>query len=107
MDTDEIRRLYEAEKDSFFDMDSFPMNGQFRPRNAAALRFLEVREEIIADAVTSLVRYFKDKGMTVGLDLFAPLISRFVGQNYALITKNADFIKPMLYRRTEAPAGIR
>ena len=106
VDIDEIRRLYEAEKDSFFDMDSFPMNGQFRPQNAAALRFLEVREEIIADAVTSLVRYFRDKGMTVGLDLFAPLISRFVGQNYALITKNADFIKPMLYRRTEEPAGI-
>ena len=33
-------------------------------------------------------------------------ISRFVGQNYSLITKDADFIKPMLYRRTEAPAGI-
>ena len=40
------------------------------------------------------------------MDLFAPLIGRFVGQNYELITSNADFIKPMLYRRTEAPAGI-
>ena len=44
--------------------------------------------------------------MIVGLDLFAPVVSRFVGQNYPMITKYADFIKPMLYRRTDAPAGI-
>ena len=44
--------------------------------------------------------------MIVGLDLFAPVVSRFVGQNYPLITGHADFIKPMLYRRTDAPAGI-
>ena len=48
----------------------------------------------------------KEKDMIVGLDLFAPVMSRFVGQNYALITQWADFIKPMLYRKTEAPAGI-
>jgi hypothetical protein len=71
-----------------------------------AQRFFEAKEEIIAAAVSELCGYFKDKGLIVGLDLFAPLVSRFVGQNYALITKDADFIKPMLYRRTEAPAGI-
>ena len=44
--------------------------------------------------------------MQTGLDLYAPLLSRFTGQNYELISKEADFIKPMLYRKTEAPAGI-
>ena len=106
MDIDEVGRLYALKKDSFFDMDSFPPDGEFRLKDAAAQRFFEAKEKIIADAVTEICRYFKGKGLTVGLDLFAPVVSRFVGQNYPLITKDADFIKPMLYRRTEAPAGI-
>ena len=106
VDIDEVGRLYALKKDSFFDMDSFPPDGEFRLKDAAAQCFFEAKEEIIADAVTEICRYFKEKGLTVGLDLFAPVVSRFVGQNYPLITKDADFIKPMLYRRTEAPAGI-
>ena len=106
VDLDEVGRLYALKKDSFFDMDFFPPDGEFRLKDAAAQRFFEAKEEIIADAVTEICRYFKGKGLTVGLDLFAPVVSRFVGQNYPLITKDADFIKPMLYRRTEAPAGI-
>ena len=101
-----VRKLYEEKGDAFFDTDSFPMNGEFRLKETLARRFFKAKEAIIADAVDEIIRYFKDKGMTVGLDLFAPAVSRFVGQNYALLTKNADFIKPMLYRRTEAPAGI-
>ncbi len=106
VDTGEISKLYEAEGDSFFDMASFPMNGRFLLKNALAQRFFDAKEEILAEAVTEISGYFKDKGMIVGLDLFAPVVSRFVGQNYSLITKHADFIKPMLYRKTEAPAGI-
>ena len=103
---DEVRNLYEEQGDAFFDMASWPMNGEFVLENQSAQRFFEVKEEIIAEAVAELAGYFRRKGLIVGLDLFAPAISRFVGQNYSLIAKAADFIKPMLYRRTEAPAGI-
>jgi len=106
VDLDAVRKLYEEKGDAFFDTASFPMNGEFRLKETPARRFFEAKDEIIADAANEIIRYFKDKGMIVGLDLFAPAISRFVGQNYALLTKNADFIKPMLYRRTDAPAGI-
>lgn len=101
-----VRSLYEEKGDAFFDMRSHPMNGEFELEEPTAQRFFEAKEEIIAAAVNELCTYFKSKGLIVGLDLFAPLVSRFVGQNYALITQNADFIKPMLYRKTEAPAGI-
>ena len=30
----------------------------------------------------------------------------FVGQDYAILSQHADFIKPMLYRMTFAPAGM-
>lgn len=106
VDLANVRRLYEEKGDAFFDMRSLPMSGGFELTELAAQRFFEAKEEIIATAVSELCGYFKSKGLIVGLDLFAPLVSRFVGQNYALITRGADFIKPMLYRRTEAPAGI-
>ena len=106
VDPDAVRKLYEQRGDAFFDMASCPMNGRFVLREEQAQRFFDAKEEIIADAAAELCGYFRDRGMTIGLDLFAPLVSRFVGQNYALMAKHADFIKPMLYRRTEAPAGI-
>ena len=106
VDIDAVRKLYESRGDAFFDVASLPMNGEFRLKERLAQRFFEAKEEIIADAVNNISEYFKGKGMIVGLDLFAPIVSRFVGQKYSLIAKNADFVKPMLYRRTDAPAGI-
>ena len=106
VDIDAVRKLYAEKQSAFFEMASFPMDGRFTLNEELATRFFEAKEEIIAEAVSDVSGYFKDKGMIVGLDLFAPVVSRFVGQNYPLITKNADFIKPMLYRMTNAPAGI-
>ncbi len=106
VDTDALWERYRQKKDAFFDIASYPMNGQFEPADDLAQRFFEAREEIIAEAAGELCRHFRKKGLTVGLDLFAPFVSRLAGQRYALITRYADFIKPMLYRRTEAPAGI-
>ena len=82
------------------------MNGEFILEDPLAQRFFEAKEEIIAEAAADLIRYFRDRDMTVGLDLFAPFVSRIVGQHYPLTAKYADFVKPMLYRRTDAPAGI-
>ena len=106
VDTDAVWKQYVRKKDSFFDIASYPENGRFVLKDPLAQHFFEAKEEIIAEAAAEICRYFKEKGLIVGLDLFAPFISRFVGQNYSLITRYADFIKPMLYRRTEAPAGI-
>ena len=106
VDTDAVWKQYEKLKDSFFDIASYPMNGQFILKDPQAQRFFEAREEIVAEAAGELCRYFKEKGLTVGLDLFAPYVSRLAGQNYQLTSRHADFVKPMLYRRTEAPAGI-
>ena len=36
----------------------------------------------------------------------APKQAEFVGQDYSILSQHADFIKPMLYRQTFAPAGM-
>ena len=106
VDLSAVRKRYEEKQDAFFDMLSFPADGEFVLADPLAQRFFEVREEIIAGSVGEIAGWFREKGLTVGLDLFAPAISRFAGQSYPRLSAAADFVKPMLYRRTDAPAGI-
>ena len=40
------------------------------------------------------------------MDLYAPFLAPFVGQDYEILSSHADFLKPMLYRKTDAPAGM-
>jgi len=69
-------------------------------------KFLKIKAEIVAKSVGELEEWFHAKGMEVGLDLFAPALARIVGQDFKALSENADFVKPMMYRKTEAPAGI-
>lgn len=68
--------------------------------------FLKAKAEIVSKSVGDLADWFHSKGLSVGLDLFAPALAEIVGQDYASLSGKADFIKPMMYRRTDAPAGI-
>ena len=56
--------------------------------------------------MASICDHFRERGLEVGLDLYAPFMAPFVGQDYEILTSHADFIKPMLYRQTFAPAGM-
>ena len=92
---DDVARAYDRDGDRFFAADSPDLQ-----------RFLKAKQQVIAQAVGSLCRTFKARGLQVGLDVFAPSMSAFVGQSLPMLANEADFLKPMLYRRTFAPAGI-
>jgi len=68
--------------------------------------FYDVRSGIILDALAPICAAFHQKGLRVGLDVFAPLLSKSVGQDIAALSKMADFIKPMMYAITNSPAGL-
>ena len=77
---------------------------RFASQDAEAL--LAVKCAIITQAVQRLCAHFHAKGLAVGLDAFAPLLAAFVGQDVCALGKLVDYIKPMMYRRTHAPAGL-
>jgi len=99
-----------------------PKLGAFEGDNPLGLRaYQDLRWEVDCERVAALFAYkaaavthsvkdlvdgFRERGKLVGLDLFAPFLSYFVGQDYAALSPLADFVKPMLYRNTNAPAGI-
>ena len=68
--------------------------------------FFRVRCEIIEESLGTMIDAFHDRGLKVGLDLFAPSLGYFAGQRFRYLGEKADFVKPMLYRYTDAPAGI-
>lgn len=69
-------------------------------------RFFTFRTQAIINAVHVMAAYFHEKGMKVGVDAFTPALGFFCGQDVKKLQKEVDFIKPMLYRYTHAPAGI-
>ena len=64
------------------------------------------KSDVVTSAILQLIEYFREKEYKIGLDLFAPYLSFFVGQDYKKLAPHADFIKPMFYRKTNAPAGL-
>ena len=50
--------------------------------------------------------YFRERDYGIGFDVFAPFLSLYVGQNLPALSGLCDFIKPMMYRATNAPAGL-
>ena len=65
-----------------------------------------IKRAAITKAVRKFCAFFRAKGLSIGLDAFAPIIADFVGQDVAELGNIVDFIKPMMYRCTHAPAGI-
>ena len=69
-------------------------------------KFFYLKNQIITDAVRGICQYFQERNYKIGLDVFAPFGSHFVGQDVPALSTFADFVKPMMYRMTNAPAGL-
>ena len=68
--------------------------------------FFRIRTEIITEAVRAFSERVRARGKQIGLDLFVPSAGYFTGQDTLSLSRQADFIKPMMYKYTFAPAGI-
>jgi hypothetical protein len=80
----------------FLDRIRYPADGRDHGANCGA----------VTGAVAALSAEFRKRGLKIGLDVFAPFLSRRVGQDIPALSNYADFVKPMMYLRTDAPAGI-
>jgi hypothetical protein len=72
----------------------------------AFMRLFDRKCDAVYGAVSVLAGFFRARGLEIGLDLFAPFLACFVGQDYRRLLGLADFVKPMFYGVTDAPAGI-
>ena len=101
-----VKAEYEARGDDFFSISSYSPDGNHGFKNPLAAAFFKAKGRIVSGSVAAVADSLRARGLQVGMDLYAPFMAPFVGQNYSILARHADFIKPMLYRQTFAPAGM-
>ena len=74
--------------------------------NGAYKKLFDYKCDAVYNSLERLCVYFRERGLKINLDLFAPFLAYFVGQDYHRLTRLADSIKPMFYGKTNAPAGL-
>ena len=106
VDLESVLEEWERKGDKFLSVSRYDPVGGFTFESPVAEEFFSAKGRIVSGSVATLADTFRGKGLKVGMDLYAPFMARMVGQDYGILSEHADFIKPMLYRKTEAPAGM-
>jgi hypothetical protein len=70
-------------------------------------QFLQFRAASITEVVQAVYKLAKGLNKKVSLDIFSPSIAPLVGQDYRRLRQYAEWVKPMSYRFTKAPASLR
>jgi hypothetical protein len=68
--------------------------------------FFAIKSRIVRRSVGAVAVALRGQGYQIGLDVFAPFMSTFVGQDIPAMAEGCAFVKPMMYRATYAPAGL-
>ena len=106
VDLEAVRAAWAEKGDGFFSVTGYdPVDG-FKLADPVAAAYFKAKGHVVSNAVAAIADRFHERGLKVGMDLYAPFMAQFVGQDYSILSQHADFIKPMLYRQTFAPAGM-
>ncbi|MBR7175298.1 MAG: hypothetical protein IKD50_12835 [Clostridia bacterium] len=81
-------------------------NGRYHYRDPDPERLSAVKRSTITEAVARYSEAFHRRGIRIGVDTFAPALADLVGQDLHALMPMVDMMKPMMYFRTLAPAGI-
>ena len=103
---EKVREEWADKADSFFNVTGYSPATGFQFENPVAADFFRAKGHVVSGAVAVIADSLRSRGLEVGMDLYAPFMAPFVGQDYEILAQHADFIKPMLYRMTFAPAGM-
>jgi len=106
VDIPTVKSEYESQGDAFFSVSGYTPADGFTFENPVAAAFFKAKGHVVSTSVAAIADSLRSRGLEVGMDLYAPFMASFVGQDYAVLARHADFIKPMLYRQTFAPAGM-
>ena len=101
-----VKAEYETRGDTFFSVSGYTPADGFTFENPVAAAFFKAKGHVVSTSVAAIADSLRSRDLEVGMDLYAPFMAPFVGQDYAILAAHADFIKPMLYRQTFAPAGM-
>ena len=105
LDTRMLVKLMESSKKDFL-VPCAIHNMRYVFENPLINSFYSARAKLITESVRRVIASFRERGLKIGLDVFAPPFAYWVGQDIEALAGFTDFIKPMIYRVTDAPAGM-
>ena len=103
-DIDKIKQVFSEEQK--IDIINYSGSGKYLFKNELIQEFFLLKSEIIYESLKKIYGFFRDKKYSIGFDVFAPFLAPFTGQDILKLSSLCDFIKPMMYRVTNAPAGL-
>ena len=106
IDEDRLFRKVCAEGSLASFLPSCMENGRYHYEDKDAELLCGMKRLSILRLVQKLTNHFHQMGLIVGIDAFAPCLADCVGQDLERLSEIVDFIKPMMYYRTTAPAGV-
>ena len=106
LDLAAVREAWETHGGAFLSVTGYSPREGFNFANPLANAFFKAKGAVVSNAVAGIADTLRARGLEIGMDLYAPFMAPFVGQDYSILSQHADFIKPMLYRKTNAPAGM-
>ena len=106
VDLETVKTEWADKGDGFLSVTGYSPAAGFTFEDPVAAGFFRAKGRIVSGAVAAIADSLRNRGLEIGMDLYAPFLAPFVGQDYAILSRHADFIKPMLYRKTFAPAGM-
>jgi hypothetical protein len=106
VDIDAVKEEYALKGDGFFSVSFYAPETGFVFENPVAASYFKAKGHVVSGAVAAIADSLRSRCLEIGMDLYAPFMAPFVGQDYSILSQHADFIKPMLYRMTFAPAGM-
>ena len=106
VDLEAVKAEWDARGDAFFSVTGYDPTEGFRFENPLAAAFFKAKGHVVSNGVTAIADSLRSRGLGIGMNLFAPFLAPFVGQDYSILASHADFIKPMLYRVADVPGGM-
>lgn len=81
-------------------------NGKYTFEEKIWERFFQMKADSVSAAMQEITDFFRKKDRKIGLDLLSPFVAYFAGQDFERLGGMVDYIKPMMYRITNASAGL-
>ena len=103
---DNFKEIVSCYASTLLGIKSYQGNGTYEFEDPVIAQFFMLKSAFIFQSLKSICDYFRKKNLRIGLDVFAPFLSSFTGQDLIALSGICDFIKPMMYRITQAPAGL-
>jgi len=101
-----IKAALSVPESDIFAVTGYLGNGKYTYSNTALQVLLRLKAEIIHKSMEQICSFFRERNYGIGFDVFAPYLAPFTGQDLLSLSGLCDFIKPMMYRATNAPAGL-